>query len=165
MKRFGFRLLILLFMIGLTACMTSQKEALDKLGTETTSTDPVSNQKIIFPIQQLINGERVSMDGLAQGTLVASDSCIRLKGENSDISLMVVWPPDYKYSIEEGIINILNGKDEIVAKVGDKVKISGGGVEIFSFLPKYIQDQMPSTCTPPYWIMGDEIYLINGDSK
>ena len=163
MKKLSFCVIIFVLILALPTC-TPGKNILNEPEIGSTSTHPGSNRKIIFPIQQLINGERVSLDGLTQGILVASDSCIRLNEDNSDLSFMIIWPPDYNYSIEDEMISVLNGDGTLMAKVGNKVKISGGGVEIFSALPKYIQDQTSSICAPPYWLMGDEIYVIDGES-
>jgi hypothetical protein len=67
-------------------------------------------------------------------------------------------------SINNGAVSILDGKNKIVASVGDTVKISGGEIPSPSVLDKPIQEQVPPQCTKPYWIVGDEINLINTPS-
>ena len=101
------------------------------------------------------------MDALASGTLVLVDNCLRLKVNESDISYMLIWPPDFSLKDENGNVNILNENNKIVASIGDQVQMSGGEIKLLILLDKSIQEQVPSQCIEPFWLMGYEFATID----
>jgi hypothetical protein len=125
----------------------------------TTASEP--NNAIFFPRQEETDGERAVMDGETTGRLVITDSCIRLERDNSGGSLLIIWPPEFRLSNENGTIRILNGDGEIVAHIGDRVHVDGGGIPLLSMMDKSIQQQAPLQCSGPYWIIGNEITTIS----
>ena len=82
---------------------------------------------IFFPRQGKTEGERAVMEALIGGTLVLADDCIRVHNDEVGINYLLIWSPDFNLTIENGVINILDGNGEIVAHIGDTVTISGGG--------------------------------------
>jgi hypothetical protein len=118
-----------------------------------TASDP--SKTIYFPRQEKTEGERAVMEGEIRGTLVLSDNCIRVDEDGSDESYLLIWPPDFNMTIENGTIEILNGDGEIVAHIGDMVHIGGGEIPLLSMLDKSIQEQVPPQCSARYWIIGD----------
>jgi len=101
------------------------------------------------------------MDALARGTLVLVDNCIRLDSGKSLPSELLIWPPDFNFTIENDTIKVLNDKNEIVASIGDRVQMGGGEIHLLSQLDKSIQEQVPSQCPGPYWIIGEGFTTIN----
>lgn len=95
------------------------------------------------------------MEARTGGRLVLENKCIRVDRETStNTSYLLIWPPDFNFSIENDTIKILNENGELVASIGDKVIISGGEVPV---LYEPVKGQVPSQCDGPYWIIGDEI--------
>jgi len=125
--------------------------------TGPTSLTPVDLSKPIpFPLQDKPDGERAVMEALASGTLIFVNNCIRISGPQGT-SHMLIWPPDYSLKTENGTVEIINEAGEVVAKVGDRVQIGGGEVWSLPLLASSIQEQIPSQCTAPYWIVGDVV--------
>jgi hypothetical protein len=99
------------------------------------------------------------MEARTGGILVLVDNCIRVDRETStNASYLLIWPPDFNYSIENDTVKILNEDGEIVASLGNKVIISGGEVPV---LYEPVKEQAPSQCNGPYWIIGDEISRVD----
>jgi hypothetical protein len=116
---------------------------------------------IFFPRQEKTDGERAVMEGEVDGTLVLADNCIRVDSDEADASYLLIWPPEFNITIENSSIKILNGDGELVARIGDKVHIGGGEIQLLSMLDKTIQEQVPRQCPAPYWIIGDKITTVN----
>jgi hypothetical protein len=112
--------------LTMTACTSVTVPSLQPGGNSTPTASSGPSKTIFFPRQEKTEGERAVMDGLDHGTLVLVDNCIRLERDKSLASYLLIWPPDFKISIENDTINILDGDGEIVAHVGDTVQISGG---------------------------------------
>ncbi len=127
--------------------------------SEPTATS-VNNSQVFFPQQEEVDGEREAMTGEIFGTLVTVENCIRVNANESDISYLLIWPPDYAFSTKNDAIQILNGDSKIVARVGDKVRISGGEITLLSFFDESVQKELPPNCMGPYWIVGDEVNTI-----
>ena len=137
----------------------------DLPGQQRVTVSPTSgadlNQAIFFPRQKKSNGERAVMDGETTGTLMLVDKCLRLKSNQSDTSYMLIWPPDFKFLIENDAVKILNEDGIIVAMIGDLVYMGGGEVHLLLMMDKFIQDQIPPQCDGPYWIIGDKISKLD----
>lgn len=81
----------------------------------------------------------------------------------SGISFIPLWPPDYQARSQNGKIEILDGAGQIAARVGEKVRLSGGripqaGVEwTIGGEVHQLQSKLPCECAcyGPYWIVGD----------
>ena len=112
-----------------------------------------SGSPISFPQGQLETetGERVAMEALLWGELVKVDGYLRVKGSDGVTSHLLIWPPDFMLNTEEDAIQILNGAGQVVARVGDELRVSRGAVSEYTGLPS--PDQSPG----PYWIVGDEV--------
>ena len=153
-------LLFLTLFLAMAACTATTDSSLQP-GENHTPTPPDASKTIFFPRQKKTDGEWAAMDALARGTLVLVDNCIRLDSGKSLPSELLIWPPDFNLTIENGTIKILNDENEIVASIGDHVQISGGEINLLSQLDKFIQEQVPSQCPGPYWVMGYEFATIN----
>jgi hypothetical protein len=154
-------LIFLTVFIAITACMLAPGSSSQpgENHPPTAASDP--SKTIFFPRQEKTNGEWAAMDALARGTLVLADNCIRLERDKPLANYLLIWPPDFNISIENGTIKIVNGDGKIVASIGDRVQMSGGEIHLLSQLDKSIQEQVPPQCTGPYWIMGYEFTTVN----
>jgi hypothetical protein len=130
--------------------------ACSKSPTAPTTTDLT----IFFPQQEAVNGEREVMEALIFGTLAVAENCIRVNASESDTSYLLIWPPDYTLSVENDAIQILNGSGQVVTRVGDKARISGGEVKSEIGLDEQMRKKLPPNCLAPYWIVGDEVNTI-----
>ena len=149
------RLLFLALFLALTACTSATDSSLQPSENHPAATASDPSKTIFFPCQAKTDGERSVMDGEIDGTLVLVDNCIRIDSDEANESYLLIWPPDFDISIEDGTIEILNGDGTIVAHIGDMVHIGGGESPLLSMLDKSVQEQVPPQCSARYWIVGD----------
>jgi hypothetical protein len=154
-------LLFLAIMLALAACTPTINPSLQSRENLAPTVASDRGKTIFFPRQVKTEGERAVMQALTRGTLVLVDNCIRLERGKSLENYLLIWPPDFNLSIENGTIEILNEDGETVAHIGDRVRIGGGEVHSLVMLDKFIQEQVPSQCTGPYWIIGDEFTTVD----
>lgn len=95
---------------------------------------------------------------LGGGRLVVKDGCIHMAPGG-----VVVWPYGYSLRGEDGEILVLNGRDEVVAKVGDEVRMGGGQITQEeagptpeaarrAFEEKRGELGVPDRCRGPLWV-------------
>ncbi len=121
---------------------------------------PLGNQ-VPFPITpdpsihmpQLKMRSSSFMLALAIGKLVVKDSCLRV--EQDDTSTLIIWQPDYFVNNNKGIIEILDRRGQVVARVGEEIQIGGGEVPLTPDLQRQLREPIPTQCGGPYWLMGD----------
>lgn len=143
----------------------------DTRGGVTEYTGP-DGQTIYFPRQ----GPAVAyMDALLEGTLALDEAgCLRMEypgmGADGELGPLVIWHYDFTLHVEGDAVEVLNGAGEVVARVGEEVRMGGGfGSEVA--LPG-----MPlEACPGPYWILGSietleaqaipdiDVYFVAGD--
>jgi len=150
-------LVFIALLLAMTACTSAAVSSVQPGENHPLPTASDPSKTIFFPRQEKTNGERAVMEALIHGILVFFDNCVRVDSDFAHTSYLLIWPPDFNVTIENGKINILNGNGEIVAHIGDRVRISGGEVPSLAMLDKSTQEQMLRQCAGPYWIMGDEI--------
>ena len=155
------RLFFLSLFLVMTACTSSTDSSLQPTETRPPAVTSDLGYTIFFPRQKKIEGERAAMDALTRGTLVLVDNCIRLERDPSLANYLLIWPPDFNITNNNGTIQIVNGAGKTVASLGDDVEKSGGEIHSLSMLDKYIQEQVPPKCPGPYWIMGYEFTTID----
>ena len=98
------------------------------------------------------------MTALATGELMLTNGCLRLKGSDSDIGHLLVWPAGlFTPNIKDNEIQILDRNSQSVAYVGEEVCMSGGEVGPIQLLTEYVQRQIPLQCPGPYWVVGLEV--------
>jgi hypothetical protein len=153
--------LYLILFLAMGACTATTDSSLQPGENHTPTPSPDLSKMIFFPRQEKTEGERAVMEALTRGTLILTDNCIRLERGESLANYLLIWPPDFNFTIEDDTIKILNSENEIVASIGDRVQMGGGEVHILSQLDKFIQEQVPSQCPGPYWIIGEGFTRIN----
>ncbi len=67
------------------------------------------------------------MEALMLGTLVEVDGCLRLKGQASGESYLVIWPNDVDLIVRDEDIELINRDGDVVARVGEPLRLGGGG--------------------------------------
>ena len=99
------------------------------------------------------------MEALLVGELVLVDDCLRVD------EYLLVWPPSFSVSTEDGVIWIIDDNGQPIMRVGDKVKVGGGGGEMPSeHIAKYSAELPSDRCSGPYWIVGEVITKIDAPS-
>lgn len=151
-------LVFMVLLLAMTACTLAADSTLQPSEIHSPTLVSDTSKTIFFPRQKKTEGERAVMEARTGGILVLVDNCIRIDRETStNASYLLIWPPDFNYSIENDTVKILNGSGENVASLRDKVIISGGEVPV---LYEPVKEQVPSQCIGPYWIIGDEISRV-----
>ena len=102
-----------------------------------------------FPVQKDVPQEL--MLALLPGTLVMDKDGYLRVNVTEDLQALVIWPHGYSLKIEGKEIQIINDKGQIVAKVGDTVKLGGGFVGV-SDAEERIGHALPKNATGPYFI-------------
>lgn len=158
--RVGWALLIA--SLVLTAC------ANDHLSSSRPSSVPTPTPALLFIQQESfrenvgktpgVDKVQVYMTAKATGELVLTNGCLRLKGSDSDIGHLLVWPAGlFTPNIKDNEIQILDRNRKLVARVGEEVCMSGGEVGSIQLLTEYVQRQIPPQCPGPYWVVGLEV--------
>jgi hypothetical protein len=124
-------LLIALVMLGITiaAC-----------GQGTTPDNPA-----FFPVQREV--ATAVPEVLLQGVLTLDGGFLRIG------RALILWPYGYFWKTEGNQIQIINGKDEVVARVGEWTKMGGGEIPGY-WAEEIIGQPLPAGCEGPYWFAG-----------
>ena len=134
--------------ILVTGCVENPPQNGDSVNT--------SSSAPFFPVQKDPNLDY--MEALLVGELVIEDGCLRVDDD------LLVWPHGFSLSIEGEVIQVIDGTGQPIARVGDKVEVSGGEVGTSELPEGYLSEisaQLPSDrCLGPYWIIGEEISVI-----
>jgi hypothetical protein len=98
-------------------------------------------------------------DAPVAGKLVLydGDRCPRVVSEDGLIDTLPLWPPDYGARVENGEIEIVNGSGQVVARIGEGVRLGGGKIPVDWELDEYrgLYYELPGDCHGPYWIVSD----------
>jgi hypothetical protein len=100
------------------------------------------------------------MDALLEGKLILSKRCLYLENSEGYGRHAAIWPYGYSFSSEEAGITIMNARAQIAARLGDTLRVGGGGVPNLSdeaFAENYLGD---GQCSAPYWIVADVVEVI-----
>ena len=104
-----------------------------------------------FP--QLRTRSAAFMEALLQGKLAVRAGCLRVIGSGG--GHLVIWQPDYFVNNNDGVIEILDRNGEVVARVGEEIRIGGGEVALTEKLKQLLREPLPKQCRGPYWSMGE----------
>ena len=101
------------------------------------------------------------MTALFEGRLVLSERCLYIWSDDVDSSYAAIWPFEFSLTVQGDDIQILNGDKEVVARVGDRIRMSGG--EIPQLPLKDFEENFIGTatqCTAPYWIINNGVEVV-----
>ena len=128
------------------------------------------------------------------GELIARDGCLRLDyggtGYSEGLTLLLVWPPGFSVSVEDGPVRVIDTAGSMVAKLGDDVRFSGRAIGE-SVRPVYKDEPGPDQpqarlrwreelkewqqveqewqqrlsvdCPGPFLMVGDEVTVVGPD--
>ncbi len=107
---------------------------------------------IFFPVATATNTQYPSAS--AHGRLVLENHCLRLKPYYLPFSkgYLLIWPYGYSLKTQDSKICVIDAKGEIVAKVGNWIKVGGGNVSL-DIVEKYTGEPLPVNYNGPYWIV------------
>jgi hypothetical protein len=103
------------------------------------------DQPVHFP-QMKMRGA-LALNGGAK-TLVLKDGYLRF-GE-----AVIIWQPDYFLNSDNGTIEVLDREGEVVARVGEEVYMTFGGLETAEEVNRYVKEPLPEDCPGPFFIQG-----------
>ncbi len=95
------------------------------------------------------------MTALLDGQLVLSEKCLVIQGEEARSAHTAIWPSGFSLAVQGESVRVLNGDREIVARVGDTIRVGGG--EIPQLSPEAFEANFsgsPTGCAAPYWVVG-----------
>ena len=107
---------------------------------------------IHFP--QLRTRSATFMEALLVGKLIVKDGCLRVSASERDRGHLIIWQPDYFLNSNEGVIEILDRNGQVVARVGEEIRMGGGEVPLTANLKRQLREPLPEQCEGPYWLMG-----------
>ena len=104
---------------------------------------PLEGSSLIFPRQSpSLWSDDLSIS--TEGELVHQGDCLRV---NDAERHMIIWPPLFTPHTGNGVVEVRDGDDVTVARVGDRLEITGFGSELMR--PHYVD-----RCPGPYWTVG-----------
>jgi len=100
-----------------------------------------------FPVQKDPNSAS-QMTALLKGELILVNGCLRVD------NYLLVWPHGFSISTDGEVIQIIDNTGKPIARVGDKIKLGGGGGEMpREIVAKYSAELPSDRCPGPYWII------------
>lgn len=88
------------------------------------------------------------------GWLALDKNSLRLKSLYFGKGYLIIWPYGYSLKTENGQILILNNNGEAVAKVGDRIKGTGGEIPLES-VEQLLGKPLPNKYGGPYCVIGE----------
>ena len=112
----------------------------------------VTESDIYFPI--LEEPANAYMTALTEGKLIFDGKYILLKAGFLFVTedMLLLWPYGYSVEVEKGNIHILDDNRDIVANVGDHVKMGGGQIPV-SHLETLIGESLPDSWEGDCWMV------------
>ena len=105
-----------------------------------------------FPVQKESGLEQ--MLALLEGRLELVDGYLRVV--HSHGSYLAIWPHGFSVRAEGSEIQVLDGDDQVVAIVGETIKV-GGGETTAEVVELYIGKSLPDDCVGPFWIVSEMV--------
>lgn len=112
----------------------------------------VANLQVVFPQQAKADREQEGMEALLVGQLVLTAGCLRVNAPDPGISYLVIWPADYTLSTASGTGQILDERGQVIAQIGDMLRVTGGEVSANARLSAQLREPLPDGCAGPYWL-------------
>jgi hypothetical protein len=147
-----------ILLLALAACSTVSSVTPSPAATPT-------KVSIFFPQLKSPDNERgnVAPSALLTGTLVNADGCLRVIADPDGSSYLAIWPDSVTLIFENDSIEIHNLSGELLARVGDRIRLSGGELAASEagWVSTLLQpgQELPEACPGPYWLVGNEISL------
>jgi hypothetical protein len=83
--------------------------------------------------------------------------CPRIQSESGLSDFMPIWPQGYSLEITDGLIEISDTTGNLIAREGDELTLSGGGIPHSWDSGEYrrLYYELPGDCHAPYWIVDE----------
>ncbi len=93
------------------------------------------------------------LTALLVGELEVVDNCVRVKATSGETSYLLVWPPDFDFSVSSTSVHVRDKLlgEEVTWRAGDIVRVGGG---VIPSLDDQLRGEAPPNCEGPYWIFG-----------
>jgi hypothetical protein len=128
----------------------------DLFSAETMST---ADRSFFLFRKKAVLDEWVEHDVVLSGELVLWDysRCLRVVSDGGLGNYLPFWPPDYSARFTGDRVEVLDGSGQVVARVGEQVRLEGGDIPVVWDLEAYrsLLDELPRDCHGPYWIVSD----------
>jgi len=111
-----------------------------------------SSSTLLFPVQK--RSGLGQMDALLEGKLELDNGYLRVK--YFDDNYLLIWPHGFSLHIEGKEIHVIDSDGQLVARVGDQIKV-GGGEAPAEKVEEYTGKSLPDNRTGPYWIVSEVI--------
>ena len=104
------------------------------------------------------------------GELVLESGCLRIL-EDPDLSdrddfvpsFLPVWPEGFSWTGTEDSVAVIDRSGQVVAQVGDYVRLSGDGIHSERHRGKRIAESLANDCEGPFYLVGDDVTVIESD--
>lgn len=95
-----------------------------------------------------------------EGKLDLSKGCLSIQSADGGTSYTAIWPLEFDFNTGSGSVNILNGDDQVVARVGDQIRVSGGEARLS---PEEFEENVIGTaqCSELYWRVNSDVKVVN----
>jgi hypothetical protein len=142
MKKLSFLFLSLIFIvssIGITGCDTYSD---------------ITESDIYFPV--LEEAEAYYPSNSSYGKLTFDGKYLLLRSSFLVFSVerLLIWPNGYSVKVENGKIHVLDKNGEVVARVGDRIKVGGGETPITN-VEKLIGYSLPDDWEGTCWLVSE----------
>jgi hypothetical protein len=107
--------------------------------------------EVFFPVQQS-GFDQMTAD--FDGNLELVDGWLRARSFGSDY--LLIWPYGFSVRGEDKDIQVLDGDGQVVAIVGEAIKV-GGGETTAKIVEKYIGKLLPDDLEGPFWIVSEVV--------
>ncbi len=124
--------------------------------------------EVYFPKQ---DGTLVPEEGteLFSGNLIlfrkclqVADDVIRVKDRvYAGISPLIIWPHDFALSTEDGVVGIVDGTGNVVARVGDEVEFDAFNLTYEEAKEHGGLAEITPACSGPYWAIGEKFTAVS----
>ena len=118
--------------------------------------DPEAAPDLLFLVKKPVEGERIVMDALYEGSVVESEGCLRFGDEPERHT--VVWPPGFSLTNVDGSYVVLDERGRTVGQIGRFFRFGGGEVETLwedGPVAETARVEALRRCPGRYWIVGE----------
>ncbi len=124
--------------------------------------------EVYFPKQ---DGTLAPEDGmeLFSGKLILWEKCLQVADDvilvkdrvYAGISPLIIWPPDFALSTEDGVVEIVDGTGSVVARVGDEVEFDAFNLTYAEAKEHGGLAEITPACSGPYWAVGEVFAAVS----
>ena len=115
-----------------------------------------ATRKVLFLRYKPELDQQVEDSGSISGALVAEDynRCLHLQTDNGS-SMNLLWPADWSAALEDQTVVVLDAAGEVVARMGDEVRLRGRTIPHSGDDPVYRQliNELPGDCIGAVWLV------------